>query len=260
MSIIIAIALILSGVLVGFINTLAGGGTIISLSLMMALGLPPTMANGTNRISVIFQTLTATRNFRKHKVLDVRKGLLLGIPTTIGSILGAWAAIDINEQIFKYAMVIIMFVMVFFLFYKPERWLKGKEDFVAKKTDLVQVLIFLLIGFYGGFIHVGVGYFLLGALVLGAGYDLVRANALKVFIVFLYVPFSLLIFIINDQVYFLYGLIHAIGNIVGAYIASKYAIEKGANFVRWVIVIVVIGTTLDVFGLIKLGFLLDYLK
>jgi hypothetical protein len=251
MSPFIVVALILSGVLVGFINTLAGGGTIISLSLLMALGLPPTVANGTNRIAVFFQTLAASNSFNKHKILDIRKGLWLGIPTTIGSVLGAWVAVDINEDIFKKAMVFIMFLMVFFLFYNPERWLLGKVELLSKKIDWKMILIFTLIGFYGGFIHVGVGYFLLGALVLGIGYDLVRANALKVFIVFLYVPFSLLVFIWNDQVSFKYGLIHAIGNVIGALIASKFAIKQGANFVRWVIVLVVIITTLDVFDLIN---------
>jgi uncharacterized protein len=260
MSTVIVIALIFSGILVGFVNTLAGGGTIISLSLLMALGLPPTVANGTNRIAVFFQTITSTQSFNKHKILDIKKGLWLGIPTTIGSIAGALLAVDVDEKLFKMAMVLIMFIMVFFLFYKPERWLLGKRDLLSRKLDLKLVLIFTLIGFYGGFIHVGVGYFLIGALVLGLGYDLVKANALKVFIVLLYVPFSLLIFIINDQVYYLYGFIHAIGNVLGAYIASKYAIEKGANFVRWVIVIVVILTAFNVFGWIDLTSWFDFIK
>ena len=226
----------------------------------MALGIPPTIANGTNRIAVIFQTLAASSTFRKHKVLDIKKGLWLGIPTTIGSVIGAMIAVDIDEGIFKKAMVVIMFVMVFFLFYKPEQWLKGKSELISQKTGFFQLAIFFLIGLYGGFIHVGVGYFLLWALVMGAGYDLVRANALKVFIVFLYVPFSLFVFIYNDQVLLMYGLVHAIGNVIGALIASRYAIQKGAGFVRWVIVAVVIFTTLDVFGFIHFNEIFEFLK
>jgi uncharacterized membrane protein YfcA len=242
-------ALIVSGLLVGFINTLAGGGTIISISLFMFLGLPAGVANGTNRIAVILQTLTSTASFKKQKVLDTRKGLLLGIPTVIGSIIGAEIAVDINEHVFEKAIGIIMLVMMVFIIYKPQQWLKGQEQLLEKKTSVLQYFIFFLIGLYGGFIHVGVGYFILAGLVLGAGYDLVKANALKVFIVLLYAPFTLIVFIYNKQINYEYGLIHAIGNIIGAYIASKFAVSWGANFVRWVIVIIILISSAQLFGL-----------
>jgi len=242
-------ALIVSGLLVGFINTLAGGGTIISISLFMFLGLPASVANGTNRIAVILQTLTSTASFNKQKVLDTRKGLLLGIPTIIGSIIGAEIAVDIDEHIFEKAIGIIMLVMMVFIIYKPQQWLKGQQQLLEKKTSILQYFIFFLIGLYGGFIHVGVGYFILAGLVLGAGYDLVKANALKVFIVLLYAPFTLIVFIYNKQINYEYGLIHAIGNILGAYVASKFAVSWGANFVRWVIVIIILISSAQLFGL-----------
>ncbi len=242
-------ALIVSGLLVGFINTLAGGGTIISISLFMFLGLPAGVANGTNRIAVILQTLTSTASFKKQKVLDTRKGLLLGIPTIIGSVIGAEIAVDIDEHVFEKAIGIIMLVMMVFIIYKPQQWLKGQQQLLEKKTSILQYFIFFLIGLYGGFIHVGVGYFILAGLVLGAGYDLVKANALKVFIVLLYAPFTLIVFIYNKQINYEYGLIHAIGNIIGAYIASKFAVSWGANFVRWVIVIIILISSAQLFGL-----------
>ncbi len=246
----ITLLLISSGLLVGFINTLAGGGTIISISLFMFLGLPATVANGTNRIAVILQTLTSTASFKKQKVLDTRKGLLLGIPTAIGSILGAVIAVDIHEKTFEKAVGVIMLVMLFFIIYKPEYWLKGRKELVVKKITPWQIIMFFGIGLYGGFIHVGVGYFILAGLVLSAGYDLVKANALKVFIVLLYVPFTVLVFMWNKQINYQYGLIHAIGNIIGAWLASKYAVSWGANFVRWVIVVVILISSAQLFGLI----------
>lgn len=249
MSWIVITALVFSGLLVGFINTLAGGGTIISISLFMFLGLPAGVANGTNRIAVILQTLTSTASFKKQKVLDTRKGLLLGIPTVIGSIIGAEIAVDIDEHVFEKAIGIIMLVMMVFIIYKPQQWLKGQQQLLEKKTSVLQYFIFFLIGLYGGFIHVGVGYFILAGLVLGAGYDLVKANALKVFIVLLYAPFTLIVFIYNKQINYEYGLIHAIGNIIGAYIASKFAVSWGANFVRWVIVVIILISSAQLFGL-----------
>lgn len=252
MSWLIAIALITSGLLVGFINTLAGGGTIISISLFLFLGLPASVANGTNRIAVFFQTLVSTASFKKQKVLDTRKGLLLGIPTIIGSIIGAEIAVDINEKLFEQAIGVIMLIMLLFIIYKPQTWLKGKAELMNRKISVFQILIFFLIGLYGGFIHVGVGYFILAGLVLNAGYDLVKANALKVFLVLLYAPFTLIVFIYNKQINYEYGLIHAIGNIAGAFIASRFAVSWGANFVRWVIIIIILITSAQMFGIINM--------
>ncbi|MCF8339328.1 MAG: sulfite exporter TauE/SafE family protein, partial [Bacteroidales bacterium] len=101
MSIIEIIALITTGLLVGFINTLAGGATIISLSMLMFLGLPLNVANGTHRIAAALQTFTSVATFRSKNVLDWRKGLILGIPVIIGSIIGARIAIEIDEAVFE---------------------------------------------------------------------------------------------------------------------------------------------------------------
>ncbi len=241
--------LIVSGVLVGFINTLAGGGSIISLSILMFLGLPANIANGTNRIAILGQTLTGVASFKQQKVLDFRKGIILAIPAIIGSLVGAWIAVDINEKIFEIAVAIIMIFMLFFILYKPNKLLYGRKELIEKKIGFSQILIFFLIGVYGGFIHVGVGYFLLAGIVIGAGYDLVKANAIKVLIVLLYTPFTLLIFILDDQINWKYGLILTIGTFIGAFVASRLAVSKGVNFVRWVIVIVILLTSAHLFGI-----------
>ena len=139
-------------------------------------------------------------------MFDSLKPVWLGIPATIGSIIGAWVAVDMNEKIIEVAMGIAMIIMVFFLFYKPDKWLKENPGLLKGPVKWWQLLIFFAVGFYGGFIQVGVGYFLLMSLVLGIGYDLVKANAVKNLIVFLYAIFALLVFIINGQVNYLYGL------------------------------------------------------
>jgi len=98
----------------------------------------------------------------------------------------------------------------------------------------------------------GVGYFLLAGIVLSAGYDLVKANAIKVLIVFLYTPITLIIFIFAGQVNYGYGLVLAIGNVIGALIASRMAVSKGAGFVRWVIIIVIILTSAHLFKIVDI--------
>jgi len=247
-----AVALIVSGVFVGFINTLAGGGTIISLSLFMFLGLPANIANGTNRVAVILQNLTSVNEFRRNKVLDFKKGNKLAIPTMVGAIVGAQIASDINEAIFRKAVGVVMMVMMYFILTKPSQWLKGTATLMEKPVSWIQVIIFFLIGVYGGFVQVGVGYFILAGVVLGAGYDLVKANAIKVWIVLLYTPLALLVFILNNQVRWDYGLVHAIGNIIGAFVASRFAVSWGANFVRWVVIIVIVVFASDLLGFINI--------
>jgi len=249
------VLLIGSGVLVGFINTLAGGGTIISLSVFMLLGLPPVMANGTHRIAATFQTLTSSVTFFRKRVLDVRQGLVLSIPVVAGSMLGAFVAVEINEALFKRVVAVVMLGMLFFILFKPQLWLQGRETDATTKIRWWHHLLFFLIGIYGGFIHVGVGYFLIIAAVLGLGLDLVRSNAMKVFVVFIYTPLTLMVFGWKGQVDWGFGLVHAIGNVVGAWLAARYAVEWGAGFVRWVIVIVILlssGQLLGVFDLAPL--------
>jgi hypothetical protein len=243
------IALIVAGLMVGFINTLAGGGSIISLSVLMMLGLPAPIANGTNRIAIAIQTATATASFRQQKVLPLKKSILLSIPAIIGSLIGAWIAVDINEGILEKAIGVIMLIMLIFILYKPQKYIYGRAEIVEKPLNWKSYLIFFLIGVYGGFIHMGVGYFLLMGIVVGAGFDLVKGNAVKVFIVLLYTPFTILVFLFNDQINWSYGLILAIGNVVGAFVASRLAVSKGVVFVKWVIVVVVLITAGDMFGL-----------
>lgn len=233
-------ALIIAGLLVGFINTLAGGGSIISLSVLMLMGLPAPVANGTNRIAIMVQTFTATTSFRQQKVLDSKKALWLGLPAVAGSLVGAWIAVDINELVMERAMAVIMLIMLVFILYNPKKLLYGQQELIDKKINAWQVLIFFLIGIYGGFIHMGVGYFLLAALVAGVGYDLVKANAVKVAIVLMYVIASFFIFIFNEQVYWKYGLVMTIGNVIGAYVSSRMAVKKGVVFVKWVIIVVIL--------------------
>ena len=145
MTIVEIIVLIISGLLVGFINTLAGGGSIISLSVLMLMGLPAPVANGTNRIAIIIQTLTATTSFRQQKVLDSKKGWILGIPAIIGAVIGAWIAVDINEVILERAMAVIMLVMLVFMVYNPKKILYGQKDLVEKKVSIWQIIIFFFI-------------------------------------------------------------------------------------------------------------------
>ncbi|MFC1733099.1 sulfite exporter TauE/SafE family protein [candidate division KSB1 bacterium] len=246
------LAVIGAGFLCGFINTLAGSGSVISLPMLIFLGLPANVANGTNRIAILLQSLTGVAVFRQHKMLEIRKGLVPSLAAVIGSLIGANIAIEIDDAMMEKLIGVVMIIMLVVVIYKPKKWLEGKQETISKKTSVIQFIVFFFIGIYGGLIQAGVGIFLLSALVLSVGLDLVRANAIKLLIVTLYTPFALAVFMIHDQVNYKWGFILAIGNVMGAYVASKFAVNWGPQFIRYVLIVVMIYSALELFGIINI--------
>ena len=236
------------GLVAGFINTLAGSGSLLTLPLLMFMGLPANVANGTNRIAILLQNVVGVSSFKQQKVFDFKEGIWLAIPAIIGSIIGAQLAVDLDTFLMKKFIGGLLVFMFFFILIKPERWIKQKED-IKSKPGIWQIIIFFFIGIYGGFIQAGVGFFLLAGLVVGAGFDLVKANAVKVFIVLLYTGFALAVFIMNDQVNYLVGFVLAIGNMSGAFIASRMAVKKGSGFVRIILLATLFISSAKLFGL-----------
>ena len=244
------IAVILAGFAAGFINTLAGSGSLVTLPLLIFLGLPATVANGTNRVGVLFQNIVSAESFRRKKVLDSRGGLILAIPAILGSLVGAQIASGLDETLMRRTIGALMVVMLFVVLLRPKKWLQGELERMVERPSWLQLLLFFAIGVYGGFIQAGVGVFLLAGLVLGIGYDLVRANAVKVLIIFCFTVAALLVFIRNDQVNWGYGLLLALGNAIGGWAAAKTAVAKGAKFVRWLLIAVIIISALNLLGII----------
>lgn len=243
------LALVGTGLAAGFINTTAGGGSMLTLPLLMFIGLPPNVANGTNRIAILLQNLVGANTFRKKKVLDLKVDYKLAIPAVVGSVAGALFAVEINPEILKKVIAGLMVVMFLIVVLKPEVWVKEQVGNVSAKPTILQYLIFFLIGFYGGFIQMGVGFLLLAGLVLGCGQDLVKANAIKVFIVFIYTIFSLAVFIMNKQVDITAGLILAAGNMGGAWLGANFAVKGGAKYIRYVLIAALVIVILNLFGL-----------
>jgi len=227
----------LAGIFAGFVNVMAGGGSMITIPALTLLGMGIDVANGTNRIGILLQNIIATRNFRMGRVLDIRRAVFLTIPTTLGAVLGTTLVVQLNRSILRSIVGIIFLVMSVFILWKPKTLLEGKE---RKVNNSVSFGIFFLVGIYGGFIQAGVGFLLMFALVLAEGYDLVKTNAIKVFIVMCYTIVSLLIFAFNNKVDYVAGLVLALGTMSGAYVSSKLALKRGAKFVRYVLFIMVV--------------------
>ena len=251
------VLLLLSGVLVGIINTLGGGGSVITMSLFMAMGMPIGVANGTNRIAVLLQNLSATVAFLRKGMLHLKSCLLLSLPAILGNILGAIVATDVSDTIFKSCLSVVLVVILIYLVLG-----KDKEQVIGGHGLQIKwwhYLWFFLIGFYGGYIYIGLGFLILAITIWTMNLDIVTANVIKGFVIFLSTPFALAVFIYNDQVLWSEGLLHAAGTIVGALLASHWAMSWGVKFVRWFTLVIIVVFFLDLVGWISLHNMLAYL-
>jgi len=243
-------AVIMVGIVAGFINTLAGSGSLLTLPLLMFLGLPANVANGTNRIAILLQNVVGVRSFRQQKVFSYREGTWLAIPATAGSLIGSLLAVNFNERIMSLFIGGLLVFMFFVILLKPERWLKEKAGTIDGRPRFWRIVIFFFIGIYGGFIQAGVGFFLLAGLVFGVGADLLKANALKLFITLVYTSVALVIFFINDLVDIKMGLILAVGNMIGAWIGTRSAIKRGPEFIRIILLVAIFISAFKILGVI----------
>ncbi|KGX86907.1 sulfite exporter TauE/SafE family protein [Pontibacillus litoralis] len=244
MDIFILFIVLIVGMFAGFMNVLAGGGSLLTLPLLIFIGLPSALANGTNRIAVMAQNLTAIASFRKNGIFHWKLGIMLAIPAVIGSVIGASLAIEISDDVFNRILSIVMIIVLITIVVKPQRWFRNASVKLTPTKVIILLFAFLLIGSYGGFIQAGIGFIIIIVLSLTTGLNLVHINSLKVFVVAIYMASSLMVFILNDQVHWGYGIVLAIGNSTGAYIASKFAVQKGEKFVQSMMIIIVVAMSI----------------
>ena len=244
---------IFGGLIAGFINTLAGNGSAITLTILTEiLGLPGNMANGSNRVGVLFQSSISTYTFYRNDRLNLSRSSGIIIWTTIGAIVGVIVAINVsNEQfmsVFKYLMILMLVVVLV----KPKRWLI--ETQLDKTLPFyVSAPLFFALGFYGGFIQMGMGVVFLIVMVLIAKYSIIDTNAVKVFVVFLYTIFVIAIFQYKGLIDWKLGGIIAIGQGAGGYLAAKYASTmKNANLWAYrLLILIMVFALLKLFGAIS---------
>ena len=245
----IVIVLLISGTAVGIINTLAGGGSIITMTMFMAFGLPINVANGTNRVAVLMQNLAATVTFIRKKSFNINHGLLLSLPVILGNIAGSFVASYINEWIFKICFGVILLVVMIYLLLDTRIKLKAGNNVDIKP---LHYLWFFLIGFYGGYIYIGIGYLILAVALWVMRIDIVTANAIKGFVILLATPFSLAVFMIMGNVDYKFGLIHGLGNMIGSFLASHYMTNWGTSFIKIFMAVIVAICFADMMGWLSL--------
>ncbi len=233
MSITQALILYAAGVGAGFINAVAGGGSAITLPVLVEL-VGETLANGTNRVAIMISNVVAAYGYEKDKKVPWKLTRTLIPPAAVGAGLGAWVATQLSPGAIRTAFGVVLILIAVSVLAGPKVWLEEVEPRLRQPWT---TLVFLGIGFYGGFVQAGVGFLLLAGLIFGTGVDLVTGNAAKVVIVAGYTWIALLLFIFAGQVDFGLGLVLAAGNSSGAYVSARLAVKKGAGWVRWVLVV-----------------------
>ncbi len=218
---------------------LAGGGSLLTLPLLIFMGLPGAMANGTNRIAIFCQNIFAIRGFRKRGMLPLQLALLCTPPALLGSWVGANLAITLDDQLFKRILAIIMIGVLVFTAADPMKRFRQEEVVFSPLRKLILVVSFFAVGVYGGFVQAGVGFIIITAL-LAHGLDLVRINAIKVFVVFTYTFIALGVFIYHGQIDWALGIALAAGNSIGGMIGPRLAVAKGHDWIKRVVTVTVL--------------------
>jgi len=239
--------ILLAGSAAGFINVLAGGGSLLTIPALIFLGLPPATANGTNRIAILGQNVMAVSKFKKEGYFHWKTAILMSVPAIAGSIIGSSVAVDISGELFEKILSILMLVMLGVILFSNIKT-KAKEMLNEEPQNKVLLFIaFFFVGLYGGFIQAGVGFIIIAVLSIIGQINLVRTNSIKVFIVGIYTIASLIVFYLNGNLNFLYGLILAVGNSTGAYVGSHFAVKKGDKWIRVILSIAIVSMAVKLF-------------
>jgi len=230
-----SILLVAGGLFAGVFNTLAGGGSLVSVPLLVLVGLPGTIANGTNRVGIFAQSVSAARSFRAEGVSGVRQGLPLLLPIALGSVIGAFVISHVADDTFEWLFGLIMIALLPPILVRPKPAADGQSRWSRSTTFIV----FFAIGLYGGAFQAGVGILLVLALA-HSGYDLVKANSIKVVINTVLTATALPVFIAQGQVLLVPALLLATGYATGGAIGARVAVRGGERIIRPVLVAAVL--------------------
>jgi len=234
------LVLFLVGCLAGTVNVIAGGGSFLTLPILIFMGFPAILANGTNRVGIICQNLGAVWSFHRYQLLDLNSILWAALPAAMGSIIGVWIAFSVGEQAFKNILAFLMVAITLWSLWNQV--LRPNNKASRLNPSLRSPLLFagfLVVGIYGGFVQAGVGFIVL-ALTTHAGFDLVRGNAVKVLIILILTTVSLLLFAWQGQVDWFTGLVLGAGTLLGGQLGVKLTVLKGHKWIRIFVTVTVI--------------------
>jgi uncharacterized membrane protein YfcA len=232
--------LIAVGIVGGFLNVMAGGGSLITVPVMVFMGLPGPVANGTNRIAILAQNITAIVTFARRGFSDYKLSLTLAACALPGALVGALMGTQLEGVWFNRALALIM-IAVMLVMYFDKGAAEQSQDYQPTRRQLINGhLLMVGAGFWGGFIQLGVGFILMPILNRVMGLDLVRTNMHKVFIIAVYTVVALSVFASQIELIWVVGIALAVGNSIGGYLGAHFAVKKGEGLIRLVLNLVLV--------------------
>ena len=238
----------MAGVAAGFINTLAGGGSMLTLPALMLLGLPADVANGTNRLSIVTQAITGVHGFHRQGKLQLQAaGAVVGW-TVLGAVVGAFgAAVLLPREWVKPVLLGTMLAMAVVMLLRPKMLAPEEGAPHTLRERPLGALGLFVAGVYGGFVQAGVGFVLLATLGGVLRYDLVRANALKLACVLVYGTVALAVFAYAGQVDWVPAAVLAVATPVGSLLGVRFAIGVKPKALRAVVFLAVVASCVAAF-------------
>jgi len=231
------------GLIAGALNTVAAGGSFLTLPFLIVSGLPATEANSTNRLAVLLQSLTAFWEFRRSGErwdrvtgeIERRLAVVGTIPMILGSLLGAWISLAVGDHAFKKILSVLMVAVTVWTLWDPVGKKKISLRALQRRYGTTHALLFLLVGLYGGFVQAGVGFLIL-AVTTYSGLGLVQGNAVKVFSVLLLTGVSLVFFAWHGTIDWAVGLALGAGSAAGGLLGARLAVRIGPTWIQRVVI------------------------
>lgn len=228
------------GVVAGFLNVMAGGGSLLTVPVLVFMGLPGPVANGTNRIAILAQNLTAISTFFRRGFSEFKLSLSLAACAVPGAVMGALLGTRLDGEWFNRILALVM-IAVMLIMYLDKGATERPDNYQPTRQQLIRGHLMMVgAGFWGGFIQIGVGFIIMPILNRAMGLDLVRTNMHKVFIIAVYTIVALSVFASQVEIIWVVGLALALGNSIGGYLGAHFAISKGDKLIRLVLNLVLI--------------------
>lgn len=240
--------LLLAGLGAGFINTMAGGGSMLTLPALMLLGMPADLANGSNRLAVISQSLAGVASFRRAGKLDTGNIAPILLPTILGALVGAWLAAIVPTKYLEPALLGTMLIMATIIVLRPSVMDPDEDELPGNLWRSPKGLLGLLFaGVYAGFVQAGVGFVLLTVLSGVLRYDLVRANALKLVCTLVFGVVACGVFAWYGQIAWVPGLVLAVAAVIGSLLGVRFALDVDKKVLRWIVFVMIVAMIVAVF-------------
>lgn len=239
MSLVEGLLLVAAGVFAGFVNSIAGGGSLLIMPMLIFMGLPSAEANGTNRVAILIQNIFSVAGYRSKGIYVFPFAIYVAIPAILGAIVGSNIAVDISDVLFNRILAVVMLVVMAVSIFRPALNVDPVEVLTGKKI-WTSVLMFFFLGIYGGFIQAGIGFLIIATLTSIHGFNMAKTNSIKVFVILCYTIAAVTVFYLEGKIQWEYGLVLAAGNSIGAWVGSRWSVGKSDRLIRMILLVMVV--------------------